>query len=197
MAYHMEPEDGGRKGAAEHRDLRVRLEEIPDSGLELEVVTGRELVAAYIPEEEIGFELLEPVRSRFGLSRRGRKVLVQGRVSTRLGLECDRCLARIEQPVDAQVEVTFVPHPEVEEGAQIELSEKDLEVEFYGPEPLLDLGEVIVEELALAVPYRVLCREACRGLCPRCGADLNREECRCEARPPDPRLAALKDFKIE
>jgi uncharacterized protein len=192
----MEPESGARKQKGE-RGLRVRLEDIPDSGLDLEVSGGAELIAAYIPEGEAGFNLLEPVSAGFSLRRSGRDIKVRGRVRTRLALVCDRCLATIEQPVDAPVEVTFVPHPQVPEGTQIELTEKDLETEFYGPEPVIDLGEVIVEELALAVPYRLLCKAACRGLCPGCGADLNREECRCEGREMDPRLAALKDLKID
>jgi len=192
----MGPQDGGT-GCPSADELRVRLEDIGDSGLRRETVCGPELLAAYLAGREPGFELLEPVRSEFSLRRQGREISVRGRVQTRLVLACDRCLAEVVHPVEREVNITFAPHPEVPEGAQLELSEKDLEVEFYGPEPVIDLGAVIVEELALSVPYRRLCREACQGLCPRCGADLNREKCRCEAEPTDPRLAALKDFKVD
>lgn len=191
----MEPTEGVHGGG--EAQLLVRLEDIPEKGLELQAVSGPELPLAYVAQEDLGYELLEPVRSEFQLLRRGVKVLVRGRVRTRQALSCDRCLATIEQDVDRRVEVTFMPHPEVPEGAQIELSAQDLEVEFYGPDGLIDLGGVIIEELALAIPYRLLCHEACKGLCPGCGADLNVEECRCPARPLDPRLAKLQDLKIE
>jgi uncharacterized protein len=210
----MDPE-GGRKGRGEGRkvsaaapgqagetkpdapNLRVRLDDIPAAGLDIETEGGAELVAAYVPPEEVVFELLEPARSRLRVTRQDQEVHVRGRVETRLRLACDRCLAAVEQPVDSQVDLTFLPHPKVEEEADLELGQDELEVEFYGPDQVIDLGEVIVEEMFLAVPFRVLCRQNCRGLCPGCGADLNREECRCQAKPLDPRLAALKDLKSE
>jgi uncharacterized protein len=192
----MAPESGGRS-EAEGQELRVRLEDIKDSGLRLEAVSGPELLLAYVSGAALGYDLLEPVRSQFTLRRRGAEVVVQAHIATRQALRCDRCLADVEQAVDRQVEVTFRPHPQVPEGVESELSEKDLDVEFYGPDGVIDLGGVIVEELALAVPYRLLCREGCRGLCAGCGADLNFEECRCPAKTGDSRLAALKDLKIE
>jgi len=59
----------------------------------------------------------------------------------------------------------------------------------------IDLRPAVREELLLAVPRWVVCRDDCRGLCPRCGKDLNAGPCGC---PPaaDQRwhgLAALKD----
>jgi uncharacterized protein len=192
----MKPENGSRK-ANDERDYRVRLDDIPDSGLTRAVLGGLELVEAYLPEGEADFELLKPIRAEFRLQRQGREVQVEGRVETRLSVPCDRCLASIEQPVDTKVRLIFMPQPEVSEGGQLDLGEDDLETEFYGPDHVIDLGAVVVEELELAVPYRVLCKEACRGLCPGCGADLNREECRCGPKVTDPRLARLKDLKID
>ncbi len=189
---------GGGHTSLEERGPRVCMEDIPEGGLELNAEAGRELIEACIPKEDrFVFDLLEPVRAKLRLRRRGQEVQVQGQVTARLALQCDRCLAWVEQSVDAPIGLTFMPHPVMPEGAQIELSEKDLDVEFYGQDGVIDLGEVIVEELVLAVPYRLLCKEACQGICPGCGADLNREECRCEGKPPDPRLAALKNIKFE
>ena len=51
------------------------------------------------------------------------------------------------------------------------------------------------EQMLLAIPMKVICRSDCRGLCPQCGANMNSEECRCEARSPDPRLAPLARLK--
>ena len=57
----------------------------------------------------------------------------------------------------------------------------------------LDLDELVLEDVFLAMPSRFLCREDCRGLCPVCGADLNEGDCGCKA-PTDPRWDALKDL---
>ena len=58
---------------------------------------------------------------------------------------------------------------------------------------VLDLDDLVREEVLLAMPYKPLCKSDCRGLCPHCGVDLNTETCQC-APPPDPRLAALRQF---
>ena len=57
----------------------------------------------------------------------------------------------------------------------------------------VDLVPFVEECLFIHEPYRVLCDEACKGLCPNCGANLNVEQCGCEAEGEiDPRMAALK-----
>ncbi|WKY48823.1 DUF177 domain-containing protein [Eubacteriaceae bacterium ES3] len=57
----------------------------------------------------------------------------------------------------------------------------------------LDLIPVVEECIYINEPFRILCREDCRGLCPKCGNNLNHEQCDCENDGDiDPRLAALK-----
>ena len=56
----------------------------------------------------------------------------------------------------------------------------------------LELDEVLIPELILDMEMAVLCREDCKGLCPKCGANLNRGECGCSRREIDPRLAVLQ-----
>jgi uncharacterized protein len=55
----------------------------------------------------------------------------------------------------------------------------------------IDLTPLVHEQAILALPTRPLCGEGCRGLCPRCGANLNAGPCGCPAPPPDHRLAVL------
>jgi len=62
-------------------------------------------------------------------------------------------------------------------------------VHYEGDE--IDLTPLVHEQIILALPTRPLCGESCRGLCPRCGANLNAGACGCPAAPPDPRLAVL------
>ena len=55
---------------------------------------------------------------------------------------------------------------------------------------ILDVGEVMTTEFILEMDIKNLCREDCKGICPKCGADLNTEPCKCKP-DIDPRLAAL------
>ena len=59
----------------------------------------------------------------------------------------------------------------------------------------IDLATPLWESLVLSLPAVVLCREDCRGLCPCCGADLNREPCHCPVDAADPRLEALRELE--
>ena len=59
---------------------------------------------------------------------------------------------------------------------------------------LLDIGEYVRTAVILELPSRFLCREECKGLCPKCGADLNAATCSCGDKEPDPRWDALKAF---
>ncbi len=76
------------------------------------------------------------------------------------------------------------------EGEQ-EVADEDLGVSFYKDETL-DLGELMREQFYLVLPMKPLCRPDCKGLCPVCGINRNRETCTCQTEWTDPRLDALK-----
>ena len=77
-----------------------------------------------------------------------------------------------------------------------EVKDDDLNVSFYKDDQI-DLGEVMREQFYLALPMKPLCREDCRGLCPVCGVNRNRESCTCQAEWVDPRMDALRRFKSQ
>ena len=70
-------------------------------------------------------------------------------------------------------------------------SEADAGVSFY-KDDTIDLGELMRDEFYLALPMKPLCRPDCKGLCPMCGVNWNRETCTCKAEWTDPRLDSLK-----
>jgi uncharacterized protein len=109
----------------------------------------------------------------------------QGRIRTSVGAECRRCLATVDVGIDAPLSVLFTEAPNPEDPAA------------YGIQPGttdLDLSDAVREELTLAVPEYVLCRQECRGLCPRCGTDLNTGNCTCQPEA-DSRWAALGELE--
>jgi uncharacterized protein len=118
---------------------------------------------------------------------------VSGRIVTRLELACSRCLEPFDAPVDVTVELRYVPFDENTGNEEQEVGEDDLATAFYR-EGMLDLIDLAREQFVLALPMKPLCSDACRGLCPACGTNLNRSECGCSPAWEDPRLAPLKSL---
>ncbi|MCR5347224.1 MAG: DUF177 domain-containing protein [Fretibacterium sp.] len=87
----------------------------------------------------------------------------------------------------------------LELGKDTELASDDgfmpVEIEFFGR--TLDVAPQVWESLLLLLPSKVLCREDCAGLCPRCGADLNEGPCSCKGEELDPRFEVLRQFSPE
>ena len=114
-------------------------------------------------------------------------------------LSCPRCLKTSWTPVTADVELLLVAASEEPLEGELGLREEDLSVIFVEGE-VLDTEPILLEQLQLNVPMRQLCRPDCAGLCPSCGADLNKAACECDSEQGDPRwadLAALRDKLAE
>jgi uncharacterized protein len=126
----------------------------------------------------------------------GTTVHVRGRLDGEVGVECGRCLEQYTLPVAQELDQFYLPRlanrPEEQE-EEVELGDHDVVVGYYEGEQL-DLGEVVREQLFLALPLKRLCREDCRGRCPSCGRDRNQGSCDCPPpiEPTDPRLEPLR-----
>ena len=105
--------------------------------------------------------------------------LLRGTLAGTFGGPCDRCLGEAEVAFRVDVcwmfeEERSVPSLDSCEGDALDSKDRK---SYQGNE--IDLRPTIWEETAFAAPGKLLCREDCRGLCPQCGTNLNREECRC------------------
>ena len=118
---------------------------------------------------------------------------VSGHVTTRLELECGRCLEPFEIPIDSAFELQYVPQSHNAGQGEREIAEDDLTTAYYR-DNTLDLGALMREQFQLALPMKPLCSEDCQGLCATCGANLNTTTCACTREWIDPRLAGLKGF---
>ena len=123
----------------------------------------------------------------------GNEVFVNGHVETRAQVECDRCLQPVETPVNTDFALEYMTGSEYESGGTAELTEAEMSVSVFDGEAI-DVDEIVKEQIVLAVPTRMLCREDCKGICPECGADRNRGDCNCTTSDIDPRWAALKNL---
>ncbi len=108
-------------------------------------------------------------------------------------LLCSRCLAPVPWQVEESFSIHLLPAEDAPQEEEVDLTEDELDAHFI-TDRVLDLEDVAADQVMLALPMRVLCRDDCAGLCPTCGADRNRgESCRCEPES-DPRWAALRDL---
>jgi uncharacterized protein len=175
--------------------VRVRVDQITDEESHcsfqqpLEEINGR-----LVHGEVRDFRLTSPLAVDTTYYRAGDDLFFAGRIHADLEGTCARCLEPFDLTVDEPAQFVLVPTPK--EGPERQLSEDDLALSFYSGEEI-DLGPLFTEQVILTLPTRALCREDCRGLCPRCGVNRNNETCECVEREPDPRLAVLRNLRVE
>jgi uncharacterized protein len=155
-------------------------------------VTLREEVPAEHPMwTGAGVELAKPLEVDLSANDVGDGVLVRGTLRGAVRLECRRCLQPVEHEIDEHVDLFFAPPMEGEEEGD------DGEVYPLPRGDELDLTDAVREQVVLAAPEFALCSEACRGLCPTCGADLNQGACDCAPERPASPWDALKDVTFD
>ncbi|MFB3816002.1 MAG: DUF177 domain-containing protein [Terriglobales bacterium] len=129
-------------------------------------------------------------------TRRGKTlddIRLVGSLHTRLEVSCARCLDPVSRPVDREFDLLYRPQGSDAGQEELVVEEDESEVGYYTGDGLL-LEDVLREQLLLAVPMKIVCREDCKGLCPQCGKNLNAGACSC-VRTSDPRWEALKGLK--
>jgi uncharacterized protein len=139
---------------------------------------------------DFGGELrVEPIAGSVRLTRTNRGLLVDGRLATALVEPCGRCLTPVRAAVEVDLQEEALPTVDLDTGKPVDLVDEP-DVLHIDEHHILDLEPAVRDAINLAEPMRVLCREACAGLCPECGRDLNVEP---HVHEPelDPRLAPL------
>ncbi len=138
------------------------------------------------------FRVEGPIGVKIAYYRAGTELFFSGALHAPTHAVCARCAEEFE--LDSQRAFRFVLTPRVV-GYNDKNDAEDLELSVYEGDEV-DLSPLIREQLLLSLPTRPLCREDCRGLCPRCGANLNAGQCGCSAAELDPRLGALRQLKV-
>lgn len=148
--------------------------------------------SAFDPPED-DYRVAVPVELAMDVEKTGTAAFrVTGRMKATLELECGRCLEPFVLPVDAEFELRYVAQEaDAATEAEREITQDDLTTTFY-KEGTLDVLDLMREQFLLALPMKPLCAQACGGLCPECGANLNRTECGHKPVWEDPRLTPLK-----
>lgn len=132
------------------------------------------------PDEDRIVGLEGPLSAWIKIYPAGKKIVVEGFLSTRLLLRCDRCLEPYSWDLSTDFRIYLSISPFKGE-LEVELSEDDLDLDFIDGN-LLDPDQIIKEQIILNVPVKTLCTTECRGLCPICGCNLNMTRCSCSLR---------------
>ena len=156
--------------------MKIDLTNIPPEGKEIDLRLNPDwLEGGFGDNRIVGLE--GSLYSRIKISPAGSKIIVEGFLSGRLVLRCDRCIEPFIKDLSKgfSVYVSVIPF---KGGVEVELLEDDLDLDFLDG-GMLDFDCIIREQLILAVPIKTLCRKECRGLCPVCGCNLNTSTCSC------------------
>lgn len=142
-----------------------------------------------------GAALSAPVGTDFVLAHKDRDLRVDGTFKTAIRFTCSRCTKEFSRSLAASFDLSYLPQPKwIGEEAEIEIRYEDMGVAYYDG-IALDVDLMVMEQIELSMPMKFVCREDCKGLCYRCGADLNEGECLCRNEETDPRLSVLLDFQ--
>lgn len=117
-----------------------------------------------------------------------RKVELNGKAEFSLLIPCDRCLEPVRYPF--QLSIIRTLDLRLTEEERIAALDEQPYVQGYN----LDVDQLVRDELLLNLPMKVLCAEDCKGICNRCGANLNYETCGCDRTVPDPRMSVIQDI---
>jgi len=145
-------------------------------------------------------EFTSPVRTRLRAVRVGDMIEVEGEMDAAVRLTCGRCLAEFGASLTASVALTYAQRaattlkPGPLDASEMPAGENDL-IYFQGED--IDLTDGIQEQAILSLPLRPLCSELCKGLCARCGADLNKAACGCRTTTTGGPFDVLSRVRLE
>jgi DUF177 domain-containing protein len=156
----------------------------------------RESVDDVTIELDGGLRLASPIRGSIQYARTNRGILVDGDIRTSLDLECSRCLGPALVPLAIKIREEILPSIDLLTGQALDTAGEP-DVVRLDDHHELDLERLLREAISLAEPIAPLCRPDCPGLCVVCGERLESGNHDHEPDDIDPRLAALKAFRVD
>jgi uncharacterized protein len=121
-------------------------------------------------------------------------IRLKGKLDTSLEVACARCLEPVVHQVSRAFDLLYRPLGSDAGHEELSVTDAEAEIGYYEGAGLL-LEDALREQVLLAVPLKLLCREDCKGLCPHCGQNLNEGQCSCVEQMSDPRWSALKEIR--
>ncbi|MGB9711612.1 MAG: YceD family protein [Dissulfurimicrobium sp.] len=168
----------------------ISIEDIPEEGLCVHCDNVSNILS-----DQDDPALAGPVGADVCLNRVDGLIYLQGSVKAAVNLVCDRCLNPYQLDIDAAFSYLLIPQSLEKEGFDAAAKGKDAEILTYNGKDV-PFGEILREQILLQIPFRRLCNDGCKGICPSCGADLNKEACHCEKDIKQGPFTVLKGLKM-
>jgi uncharacterized protein len=201
--------------------MLVKIDEIKEPGLVLSEAIAREVLEKALLEAG-NYSLLSSSKLDVTLKKVSGQVHVNGEFGVTVGAQCNRCTANISLEVPVRFSLRMIREkPEIDpdenadsqksrSGQRRQVRERDsqeeemasFELDEIDAEPFdgktIDLDPIVREQVMLALPLTVVCHEECKGLCMKCGQDLNESDCgHGKVKDVDIRLAKLKEIRLK
>ena len=137
------------------------------------------------------FRILGPIRLSGTIRNFGGTIELDAIGEAELELTCDRCAEEYTRALEFDVAESFKETEWFESGEENE----NPDIIFFTGDSI-NLDEHVYSNLVVSLPGKHLCSEDCEGICPMCGVNLNRETCKCDTRPTDPRFDLLDSLDL-
>ena len=137
--------------------------------------------------KDLGIDFSQPVEVSGNVVNIGGSLELSANVRTVLRCVCNRCCVEFCEDFECSFEEVL----KKEDKFASETEDLDA-VYFQGNQ--VELDEIVLNNIIVAMPIKMLCKEDCRGLCPVCGKNLNDGDCGCDTRTSDPRFDVLDKF---
>ena len=146
--------------------------------------------------ESDGFRQIGNLAWEASAERAGSEIRITGKLDINVELTCSRCLEPARIHVAKPFDLYFRERDEelFDEDAEVELEEEDTRTAFFTGTKLA-IGDILREQILLALPMKALCTADCKGLCPTCGTNLNSGSCNCPKEEFSPHMDSLLEIK--
>jgi len=137
-----------------------------------------------------------PLNVQMTISKEESNFVVEGHLSGGIRLRCDRCLGMYSHELQPEFRLFLSSPPQDPEQNEIELCKEDMAVRFITGDEI-DIDDIVMEQIYLSLPIKLLCSAECHGLCPICGTNLNSGKCGCPGETGHPAFLKLKELEID
>ena len=179
--------------------MKIEVQHIPAQGTQLAYLKpAKEFAVLKSLQEEGECNFITPITIELAVLPERELIRVDGLVSATVQLVCSRCLEPYEHPLRRRFRLRFSRDIPVDvhsgENGEVELTAEQIGLIFF-KEDTIEIKDAIQEQIVLSIPYKPLCREDCKGLCPQCGADLNQSPCGCPTEVSGNPFEVLKNLQ--
>lgn len=165
----------------------LRLREFEDFPARVRLEAGPELLEPFADE----VKSVAHLSVALAIQRADDEFYVQGDVDADVTLECARCLREFGTHLTGRTDFIVNAEGRPPKGERDAIDDEEY-IPYHGQDMSVDITDQVREALVLAVDMKPLCEENCKGLCPRCGSNLNDGPCECSTEEIDPRWEGLQ-----